>query len=90
MVEYTILFSKSAEKDKKLLKNAGLDKRAKELFDILMINPYQNPPPFERLRGNLEGCFSRRINYQHRLVYEVDDQNKIIFILRMWTHYEKM
>lgn len=90
MVEYTIIFSKLADKDKKLLKQAGLENKTKELLNYISTNPYQTPPPYERLKGNLDGYISRRINYQHRLVYEVDEINKTIFILRMWTHYDKL
>lgn len=89
MVEYKIIFSKLAEKDKKLLKQAGLENKTKELLDLMLINPYQ-APPYEKLKGNLSGCFSRRISYQHRLVYMVDENNKEIFVLRMWTHYDKL
>ena len=90
MVEYKIIFSKLADKDKKLLKQAGLESKTKELLDLIAVDPYQIPPTFEKLKGNLTGCYSRRINYQHRLVYEVDESNKEIFILRMWTHYDKL
>lgn len=88
MVEYKIIFSKQADKDKKLLKQAGLEEKTKELLDIMINNPYQKPPTYEKLRGNLSGCCSRRISYQHRLVYLVNEKSKEIFILRMWTHYE--
>lgn len=90
MVEYKIIFSKIADKDKKLLKQSGLENKAKELLDLISINPYQTPPTYEKLKGNLNGCCSRRISYQHRLVYEIDEINKEIFILRMWTHYDKL
>lgn len=90
MVEYKIIFSRLANKDKKLLKQAGLETKAKELLNLIAVNPYQSPPTYEKLKGNLSGCCSRRISYQHRLVYEVDETKKEIFVLRMWTHYEKM
>ena len=90
MVEYKIIFSKYADKDKKLLKQAGLEYKAKELLDLISINPYQTPPNYEKLKGNLTGCCSRRISYQHRLFYEVDEIKKEIFVLRMWTHYDKL
>ena len=90
MVEYKIIFSKQADKDKKSLKQAGLEEKTKEILDIIAIDPYQSPPTYEKLKGNLSGCCSRRISYQHRLVYEVDEELKEIFILRMWTHYEKL
>ena len=84
---YRVVFSKQAEKDKKLLKQAGLDNKAKQILNILCINPFQNPPPYEKLLGDLKGKYSRRINITHRIVYKVVD-NEVI-ILRMWTHYEK-
>lgn len=82
---YTILFSKEAEKDKKLLKRAGLEKKTKELLNILMENPFQNPPSYEKLRGDLQGYYSRRINITHRLVYMIEKKN--VIVLRMWSHY---
>ena len=97
---FLVTFSKQADKDKKLLKQSGLDGKAKELLNIFMQNPFQNPPPHERLVGNLNGHYSRRINIQHRLVYRVEenaddlqdaDGNRyegIVFIKRMWTLYE--
>lgn len=90
MVEYKVIFSKLAEKDKKLLKQAGLEEKAKELIELISANPYQTPPTYEKLKGNLSGLCSRRISYQHRLVYEIDEERMEIFILRMWSHYEKM
>lgn len=96
---YLIRFSKQADKDKKLLKRAGLDKKAKELLNIVAQNPFQNPPPYEGLVGSLSGFYSRRINLQHRLVYYVVSE-KVIFadkeyegtikVARMWSHYDKM
>ena len=94
---YLIRFSKQADKDKKLLKGAGLDRKAKDLLNIIAINPFQNPPPYEQLLGNLSGYYSRRINIQHRLVYEVYNESVIeneiqyegtILVARMWTHYD--
>lgn len=90
MVEYKIIFSKLADKDKKLLKQAGLEEKAKSLIDIISENPYQTPPIYEKLRGNLDGLFSRRISLQHRLVYKVYEETKEIFIVRMWSHYDKV
>jgi len=96
---YLVKFSKQAEKDKQRLKAAGLEKRARDLLDILLQDPFQNPPPYEKLVGNLKGNYSRRINIQHRLVYSVlpniagyDDlsghpADGIVLIKRMWTHY---
>ena len=82
---YEVLFSKQAEKDKKLLKQAGLDRKAKKLLDILSVNPLRNPPPYEKLRGDLKGMYSRRINITHRLVYKIE--KKQVIVLRMWSHY---
>jgi len=87
MVEYKILYSKLALKDAKKLSRANLDTKAKELIDILRKNPFQSPPPYEKLVGNLKGSYSRRINIQHRIVYEVREKDKVVSILRMWTHY---
>lgn len=86
MVEmYQVLFSKQAEKDKKLLKHAGLEKKAKQLLNILSKDPFQNPPLYEKLMGDLKDKYSRRINITHRLVYKIED--KQVIVLRMWTHY---
>lgn len=85
---YTVIFSKAASKHKSLLARAGLERKAKELLNVLALNPYQNPPPYEKLTGNYKGAYSRRINRQHRLVYQVDEERKYVFILSMWTHYE--
>ncbi len=87
MVEYKILYSKSALKDAKNLTSANLDKKAKELIEIIKKDPFKNPPPYEKLVGNLSGAYSRRINIQHRLVYEVREDDKVVRILRMWSHY---
>ncbi len=85
---WKIYFTKHAQKDAKKLKAAGLKKNAEALLDIVKNNPFQNPPPYEKLVGDLSGAFSRRINIQHRLVYQVLKEEKIVKILRMWTHYE--
>lgn len=94
---YIIRFSKQADKDKKLLKGAGLVLKAKRLLDIIADNPFQNPPPYERLVGNLNGYFSRRINIQHRLVYQVYNEpvtidgvnyEGTVKVVRMWSHYD--
>jgi toxin YoeB len=87
MVGYKILFSKYALKDAKKLTKAGLDIRAKELIRILETDPFQNPPPFEKLVGNLAGAYSRRINIKHRLIYQVKNEERIVRVLRMWSHY---
>lgn len=85
---YRVILSKAAVRHKNLLKAASLDSKARMLLDILCVNPWQNPPPYEKLVGNLKGCISRRINHQHRLVYTVDEQERTVHILSMWTHYE--
>ena len=85
---YEIYFSKQAEKDERLLKQAGLEKRARALLSVIAENPFKSPPPYEKLVGDLSGFYSRRINVQHRLVYQVYEGEKAIKILRMWTHYE--
>ncbi len=87
MVEYKIIYSKLALKDAKKLSIANLANKAKELLDSIKLNPFQNPPPYEKLVGNLSGAYSRRINIQHRLVYQVKEDEKLIRILRMWSHY---
>jgi len=87
MVEYKILYSKLALKDAKKLSSANLDKKAKELIEIIRKDPFKNPPPYEKLVGNLNGSFSRRINIQHRLVYEVREDDKVVRISRMWSPY---
>ena len=85
---YSIYYTKNAENDIPKLKSAKLDIKAKALIDILRENPYQSPPRYEKLQGNLQGAYSRRINIKHRLVYEVLEDEKIIKIISIWTHYE--
>lgn len=85
---YQIVYTKHAAGDVPKLKAAKLDKKALALIDVLRENPYQSPPTFEKLQGCLAGAYSRRINIQHRLVYEVLEQEKTIKIISMWTHYE--
>jgi len=87
MVIYKILYSKHALKDAKKLSGAGLAEKAQKLIEILRTNPFQTPPPYEKLVGNLQGAYSRRITIQHRLVYEVRQKDKVVRILRMWSHY---
>jgi Txe/YoeB family toxin of toxin-antitoxin system len=82
---YEIFLSKKAYKDRKLLKQAGLELKTKKLLNILSKDPFQVPPRYESLRGELEGYYSRRINIQHRLVYSVDIKKKIVYVYRMWT-----
>ena len=88
MVEWKIVYTKQSQKDAKKITASKLNKKAKELLDIIAINPFQNPPPFEKLIGNLNKAYSRRINIQHRLVYEVCEEVKTIKVIRMWTHYQ--
>ena len=85
---YKIVYRKKAIKDIPNLKNTGLDNKVKNLIDILRNNPFQNPPPYEKLVGDLSGAYSRRINIQHRLVYQVLEKEKIVKIISTWTHYE--
>lgn len=85
---WKIYFTKQAKKDAKKLAAAGLKKKAEELIDIIQENPYQTPPTYEKLVGDLSGAYSRRINIQHRLVYQVLDDENAIKVLRLWTHYE--
>ncbi len=86
---WEIYYTKQSKKDAKKLASAGLKSKAKELLTIIQANPYKNPPPYEKLVGDLEGAYSRRINIQHRLVYQVLEDEKAIKVLRLWTHYEK-
>jgi toxin YoeB len=85
---WRVVFTKQAQKDAKKLSGAGLRPKAEELIEILRENPYMTPPPFEKVLGDLSGAFSRRINIQHRLVYEILDNEKVVKVIRMWTHYE--
>jgi len=87
-VNWTIVYSKQAQKDAKKLAAAGLRRKAEDLLKIISNDPYQNPPSFEKLVGDLQGAYSRRINIQHRLVYEIFVEERIVRVLRMWTHYE--
>ena len=88
MVAWNLVYSKYALKDAKKISAAGLKDKARALLELLEIDPYQNPPPYEKLVGDLKGAYSCRINIQHRLVYEVFRKEKTVRILRMWTHYE--
>ena len=85
---WELVFTKQAVKDSKKLADSGLKEKAKALLQILEVDPFQNPPPYEKLIGDLLGAYSRRINIQHRLVYVVLGQQRIVKVLRMWTHYE--
>ncbi len=88
MVAWNLAYSKFAVKDAKKLSAAGLKDKAQALLDIIEANPFQNPPPFEKLVGDLTGAYSRRINIQHRLIYEVFRKEKTVRVLRMWAHYD--
>jgi toxin YoeB len=87
-VNYRVVFTKQAQKDAKKLSASGLKVKAEQLIEILRDNPYQTPPFYEKLIGDLAGAYSRRINIQHRLVYDVIEDEKTVKVLRMWTHYE--
>lgn len=88
MVSWNVVFAKQALKDAKKLSASGLKAKAQALLSVLESDPLQNPPPFEKLVGDLAGAYSRRINIQHRVVYEIFAPEKTVRILRMWTHYE--
>jgi len=88
MVSWQLVFTKQAQKDAKKIAHAGLKPQAERLLEIIKENPFKNPPPCVKLVGDLSGAYSRRINIQHRLVYEVLDDIKTIKVIRMWTHYE--
>jgi len=85
---YSIVYTKKSTADIQNLKAAKLEKKAKALLDLIKNNPFQTPPPYEKLQGDLQGAYSRRINIKHRLVYEVFENEKIIKIISLWTHYE--
>jgi len=85
---WELRFTKRAQKDAKKLATTGLKPKAEELLAILEQNPYENPPTYEKLKGDLQGAYSRRINIQHRLVYEVLEEEQVVKVLSMWTHYE--
>ena len=88
MLKWQLLYAKAAQKDAKNLAAAGLKSKALTLLEIIAENPFCNPPPYEKLVGDLTGAYSRRINIQHRLVYQVLETEKIVKVLRMWSHYE--
>ena len=85
---YKLVFTKQAQKDAKKLSASNLKKKAKEILDILQSEPFCDYPPYEKLIGDLTGSFSRRVNIQHRIVYQVIEEEQIVKIIRMWTHYE--
>ena len=88
MVGWKIIYTKQAQKDAKKITQTGLKNKAQILLDILKEDPLQNPPSYEKLVGDLAGAYSRRINIQHRLVYQLYEKEKIVKVIRMWTHYE--
>ena len=88
MVKWQLVYTKQAQKDAKKINAAGLREKVEDLLEILSSDPFQSPPPFEKLIGDLAGAYSRRINIQHRLVYQVYQDDRVVNILRMWTHYE--
>lgn len=87
-MSWQVVFTKQAQKDAKKLSSAGLRSKAEQLLAVLVENPFQNPPPYEKLVGDLAGAYSRRINIQHRLVYQVLEDIQTVKVLRLWTHYE--
>ena len=87
-MKWEVVFAKHALEDAKKLTAAGLKEKAQELLGVLANDPFQNPPSFEKLVGDLDGAYSRRINIQHRMVYEVFKKERVVRVLRMWTHYE--
>lgn len=87
-MSWRVVFTKQAQKDAQKLSSAGLRPKAEELLEILHQNPYQNPPPYEKLVGDLAGAYSRRLNIQHRLVYQILVTEQTVKVLRMWSHYE--
>jgi Txe/YoeB family toxin of toxin-antitoxin system len=88
MVKWRLIFTKQAQKDAKKLASSGLKEKAEKLFAVILADPFANPPPYEKLVGDLAGAYSRRINIQHRLVYQVIEESRVIKVLRLWTHYE--
>ena len=88
MVSWSLVFVKQAQKDAKKLTAAGLRPKAESLLALLAEDPFQSPPPFEKLVGDLDGAYSRRINIQHRIVYQVLKRERVVKVLRLWTHYE--
>ncbi len=88
MVSWRLVYTKQAQKDAKKLASSGLKPKAQELLAVLAEDPFQKPPPFEKLVGDLSGAYSRRINIQHRLVYQVLEEDRVVKVLRLWSHYE--
>lgn len=85
---WELVYTKQAQKDARKLASSGLKNKAKLLLDIIQKDPYRNPPPYEKLVGDLLGAYSRRINIQHRLVYQIYEKEQTIKVIRLWTHYE--
>lgn len=88
MVKWRLVYTRQAQKDARKLASAGLKQKATELLEILGTTPYQTPPPYEKLVGDLTGAYSRRINIQHRLVYQVLEEERVVKAIRLWSHYE--
>lgn len=88
MTAWRLVYSRAAQKDAKKLASSGLRRKAEELLEVIAADPFANPPRYEKPVGDLAGCYSRRINIQHRLVYEVLHEEHVVHVLRMWTHYE--
>jgi Txe/YoeB family toxin of toxin-antitoxin system len=87
-VSWKVVFTKQAQKDAKKISSFGLKSKAEEIIEILRNDPYQTPPPYEKLIGDLSGACSKRLNIQHRIVYQIYNNEKIVKVIRMWTHYE--
>lgn len=87
-MKWRLVYTRQAQKDARKIRDSGLKQRVTKLLEIVETNPFQSPPPYEKLVGDLTGAYSRRINIQHRLVYQVYEENRIAKIIRMWTHYE--
>ena len=87
-MKWKLVYTRQAQKDAKKLAASGIKEKARALLEVLEANPYQNPPPYEKLVGDLAGAYSRRINIQHRVVYQVLEKERIVKVLRLWTHYE--
>lgn len=88
MVEWTLVFTPQAQKDAKKITQGGLKSKVEKLLQLIKMDPYQTYPPYEKLIGDLSGAYSRRINIQHRLIYQILDKKKMIKVIRMWSHYE--
>lgn len=85
---WQIIYTRQAQKDARKLASSGLKEKAQELLKLVESNPFQNPPPYEKLVGDLAGAYSRLINIQHRIVYQVLEKERVVKVLRLWTHYE--